>query len=84
MATVPPPPPAPSAPPRIVNGIPENGDIPDIKQIEEDSSPNLSLIPTRTDFRETALWQPALHTNKNGDVVLEFQMPEAVTRWQLL
>ncbi|UOQ97711.1 hypothetical protein MUN81_21090 [Hymenobacter sp. 5317J-9] len=41
-------------------------------------------MPTRSDFRETALWQPALHTDKNGDVVLEFQMPEAVTRWQLL
>ncbi|GAB2710756.1 alpha-2-macroglobulin [Hymenobacter frigidus] len=48
------------------------------------ATPNLSTIPTRTDFRETALWQPALRTDKNGDVVLEFQMPEAVTRWQLL
>ena len=46
--------------------------------------PDLSLIPARADFRETALWEPALHTDKNGDVVLEFQMPEAVTRWQLL
>ena len=30
------------------------------------------------------MWEPALRTDKNGDVVLEFQMPEAVTRWQLL
>ena len=30
------------------------------------------------------MWQPALRTDKNGDIVLEFQMPEAVTRWQLL
>ena len=48
------------------------------------AAPNLSAVPTRTDFRETAFWQPALRTDKNGDVVLEFQMPEAVTRWQLL
>ena len=41
-------------------------------------------MPTRSDFRETAFWQPVLRTDKNGDVVLEFQMPEAVTRWQLL
>jgi uncharacterized protein YfaS (alpha-2-macroglobulin family) len=47
-------------------------------------TPDLSAVPTRTDFRETAFWQPALRTDKNGDVVLEFQMPEAVTRWQLL
>ena len=45
---------------------------------------DLSIVPTRADFRETALWQPALRTDKNGDIVLEFQMPEAVTRWQLL
>ena len=48
------------------------------------AAPDLSTVPTRSDFRETAFWQPALHTDKNGDVVLEFQMPEAVTRWQLL
>ena len=46
--------------------------------------PDLTAVPTRSDFRETAFWQPALRTDKNGDVVLEFQMPEAVTRWQLL
>ncbi|GAB3877027.1 alpha-2-macroglobulin family protein [Hymenobacter segetis] len=48
------------------------------------AAPDLSTVPTRTDFRETAFWQPALRTDKNGDLVLEFQMPEAVTRWQLL
>ncbi|GAB3636873.1 hypothetical protein GCM10027422_24630 [Hymenobacter arcticus] len=47
-------------------------------------APGLTAVPTRTDFRETAFWQPALRTDKNGGVVLEFQMPEAVTRWQLL
>ncbi len=47
-------------------------------------APDLSAVATRTDFRETAFWQPALRTDKNGDVVLEFQMSEAVTRWQLL
>ena len=45
---------------------------------------DLRAVPARSDFRETAFWQPALRTDKNGDVVLEFQMPEAVTRWQLL
>ncbi len=48
------------------------------------AGPDLAAVPTRTDFRETAFWQPALHTDKNGDIVFEFQMPEAVTRWQLL
>ncbi|OON66211.1 alpha-2-macroglobulin family protein [Hymenobacter sp. CRA2] len=45
---------------------------------------DLSTVPVRSDFRETALWAPAVRTNAKGEVVLEFQMPEAVTRWQLL
>ncbi|MDO7885307.1 alpha-2-macroglobulin family protein [Hymenobacter cheonanensis] len=48
------------------------------------TAPDLTTIAARSDFRETAFWQPALRTDQNGDVVLEFQMPEAVTRWQLL
>ncbi|QKG57547.1 hypothetical protein GKZ68_13500 [Hymenobacter sp. BRD128] len=47
-------------------------------------APDLSIIAARRDFRETAFWQPALRADATGDVVLEFQMPEAVTRWQLL
>ena len=54
------------------------------KPIPAAPAPDLSAVPARTDFRETAFWQPALRTDKNGDIVLEFQMPEAVTRWQLL
>jgi len=45
---------------------------------------DLSAVAARTDFRETAFWQPALRTDKQGNIELEFQMPEAVTRWQLL
>ncbi|MDQ2793855.1 MAG: MG2 domain-containing protein [Bacteroidota bacterium] len=55
-----------------------------VQELAKPAAPDLSTVPTRSDFRETAFWQPALHTDKNGDVVLEFQMPEAVTRWQLL
>ncbi|QHJ09099.1 alpha-2-macroglobulin family protein [Hymenobacter busanensis] len=45
---------------------------------------NLSMVAARSDFRETAFWMPAVRTNSQGETVLEFQMPEAVTRWQLL
>ncbi|QJX45961.1 hypothetical protein HMJ29_03015 [Hymenobacter taeanensis] len=48
------------------------------------NKPDLSTVQARTDFRETAFWMPALRTNAQGETVLEFQMPEAVTRWQLL
>lgn len=46
--------------------------------------PDLSNVQARKDFRETAFWLPDLRTNAKGETVLEFQMPEAVTRWQLL
>ncbi|MDF7813321.1 alpha-2-macroglobulin family protein [Hymenobacter sp. YC55] len=46
--------------------------------------PNLSGVQARKDFRETAFWLPDLRTNAQGETILEFQMPEAVTRWQLL
>ncbi|NVO83273.1 alpha-2-macroglobulin family protein [Hymenobacter terrestris] len=70
-------------------------DMADSKQLNEvvvtgsgapNSTPqsNLSAVQARTDFRETAFWLPALRTNAQGEIVLEFQMPEAVTRWQLL
>ncbi|OWP62923.1 hypothetical protein CDA63_11945 [Hymenobacter amundsenii] len=48
------------------------------------SQPDLGNVQARTDFRETAFWLPALRTNAQGETVLEFQMPEAVTRWLLL
>ncbi|WP_426493028.1 alpha-2-macroglobulin family protein [Hymenobacter sp. 102] len=48
------------------------------------TQPDLSTVQARKDFRETALWMPALRTNAQGETVLEFQLPEAVTRWQLL
>ena len=51
---------------------------------QEGRAVDLSKIPTRSDFRETALWAPALRTNAQGETVLEFQMPEAVTRWELM
>jgi hypothetical protein len=51
---------------------------------EKQPQPDLSTVQARTDFRETAFWMPALRTNAQGETVLEFQMPEAVTRWQLL
>ncbi|MET4106673.1 alpha-2-macroglobulin family protein [Hymenobacter sp. UYP22] len=50
----------------------------------ETAQPDLSTVQARKDFRETALWMPAVRTNAQGETVLEFQLPEAVTRWQLL
>ncbi|MBC6610564.1 hypothetical protein H8B15_06500 [Hymenobacter sp. BT507] len=74
----PPPPPPPNASPAPG----ETDDLPDMDRLQ--LAPDLSTVSTRTDFRETAFWLPDLRTNDKGETVLEFQMPEAVTRWQLL
>lgn len=36
---------------------------------------------TRSNFAETAFFQPALHTNKKGEVNLSFTLPESMTQW---
>ncbi|MDR1524706.1 MAG: hypothetical protein LBS79_05545 [Tannerella sp.] len=41
-------------------------------------------VATRTNFNETAFFYPALRTNERGETLIEFTMPEALTRWKLL
>jgi hypothetical protein len=45
---------------------------------------DLSLIETRVNFNETAFFYPQLRTNGKGETLIEFTMPEALTRWKLL
>jgi hypothetical protein len=40
--------------------------------------------PLRTNLQETAFFFPNLLTDKEGNVVLEFTTPEALTKWKLL
>ncbi|HIB37011.1 carboxypeptidase-like regulatory domain-containing protein [Mesonia sp.] len=41
----------------------------------------LQQIETRTNLKETAFFFPQLKTNKKGEVIFEFESPEALTRW---
>ena len=45
---------------------------------------NLTTVATRTNFNETAFFYPKLRTNEQGEALIEFTMPEALTRWKLL
>ncbi|MCF8302286.1 MAG: hypothetical protein K9I94_03345 [Bacteroidales bacterium] len=40
--------------------------------------------PVRKDFSETAFFYPHIHTDTNGNVVLKFTMPDALTRWNFM
>lgn len=41
-------------------------------------------IKVRKDLRETAFFYPALMTNQDGDVIIRFTIPEALTRWKMI
>jgi uncharacterized protein YfaS (alpha-2-macroglobulin family) len=44
----------------------------------------LTVVQTRTNFEETAFFYPNLRTNEQGETLIEFTIPEALTRWRLL
>jgi len=51
-------------------------------QINKPSVP--PVIQIRKDFNETAFFYPQLATNENGDIVIKFKAPEALTRWKMM
>ncbi|MDO9256631.1 MAG: alpha-2-macroglobulin family protein [Bacteroidales bacterium] len=54
-------------------------------EISPDQKPVTSQnIQIRKDFNETAFFFPQLATNENGEIVLNFKAPEALTRWKMM
>jgi uncharacterized protein YfaS (alpha-2-macroglobulin family) len=47
-------------------------------------SPDLSQVSARKNLNETAFFFPHLVSNNEGEVKLEFTMPEALTKWKFL
>lgn len=45
--------------------------------------PQEPVVP-RTNFNETAFFYPNLMTNENGEVVVEFTIPESLTKWKMM
>ena len=45
---------------------------------------NLSQIKARTNFNETAFFYPNLRTNSKGELVIEFTVPESLTKWKVI
>ncbi len=41
-------------------------------------------IQIRKNFNETAFFYPQLATNENGEIVIKFKAPEALTRWKMM
>ncbi len=45
---------------------------------------DLSNIKSRTNLNETAFFYPQLQTDQNGELLINFTIPEALTRWKML
>ena len=44
---------------------------------------DLSKIKARTNFQETAFFYPQLRTNENSEIIIDFTIPEALTKWKM-
>jgi uncharacterized protein YfaS (alpha-2-macroglobulin family) len=49
---------------------------------KQSSGPDLSKVTARSNLNETAFFFPHLISDKDGQVKLEFSMPEALTEWK--
>lgn len=45
---------------------------------------DLSQVSARSNFAETAFFFPALQTDADGNVIIKFTIPEALTRWKMM
>ena len=48
------------------------------------AGPDLSQVTARKNLNETAFFFPHLISNKDGEVKMEFSMPEALTEWKFM
>jgi hypothetical protein len=45
---------------------------------------DFSNVKTRTNFSETAFFYPHLMTDENGEIIISFTVPEALTKWKFM
>jgi len=55
----------------------------EFKATQKDKN-GLGEIKARTNLNETAFFYPQMETNSNGEIVLTFTAPEALTRWKFI
>jgi uncharacterized protein YfaS (alpha-2-macroglobulin family) len=53
------------------------------KEAPEKAVAQSPQVTPRSNFAETAFWQPALLTNADGTVQLQFKVPDSVTSWNV-
>ncbi len=56
----------------------------DAAEEENDRKKTAAVIEMRRNLQETAFFYPALRTDENGHVTLQFTLPESVTTWKFM
>jgi uncharacterized protein YfaS (alpha-2-macroglobulin family) len=51
---------------------------------EKEGGEDPQKVQVRTNFNETAFFLPELRTDKDGNISVEFTIPESLTRWKML
>ncbi|NJL13246.1 MAG: LysM peptidoglycan-binding domain-containing protein [Microscillaceae bacterium] len=75
VAAVPPPAPGLALKPTSAELAPEP---------EAETDKDLGGVKARTNFNETAFFYPTLRTDAEGRIIVEFTIPEALTRWKMM
>ena len=99
-AGAPPPPPPPPPPPQMeilddeeeasyimADSVVSKNSNEDINSTDEESSnqkETFKNVSPRTNLNEIAFFMPALQTDQEGNVIIAFDAPEALTRWKFL
>lgn len=52
--------------------------------IQKEDKTSVDNIKVRSNLNETAFFYPNLTTNENGEIVINFTIPEALTKWRLM
>ncbi|HPC82187.1 MAG TPA: alpha-2-macroglobulin family protein [Thermoanaerobaculaceae bacterium] len=69
----------------VVGGVPGGGlgDASDSRLLPVETPPEAPAAELRSDFAETAFWEPHLLTGQDGTASIEFTVPDSVTSWNV-
>jgi uncharacterized protein YfaS (alpha-2-macroglobulin family) len=79
--------PVPASAPGMVKSEAKDADSKSAAPLKE-ASPSketaMGTIATRKNFSETAFFYPQLETDKDGNIIIKFTIPEATTKWKMM
>lgn len=76
--------PAPTAEMVVTAQAPVSPEMPSpLAVAKSEAKPAAPAVPLRSEFAETAFWQPHLLTDAQGGAAIEFTVPDSVTSWKV-